>query len=101
MIFGNHIRQLREESNLVLREVAAKLEIDTATMSKIELGLRFARRKHIPLLAKLFNCSEEVLQKKWLADKIYQLLEDEKLGYEALKVAEQVLEYDKTKTDKN
>lgn len=101
MIFGNHIRQLREESNLVLREVAAQLEIDTATMSKIELGLRFARRKHLPLLAKLLNCSEEELQKKWLADKIYQLLEDEKLGYEALKVAEQVLEYDKTKTDKN
>jgi len=43
-MFGNKIRKLREEKGLVLRQLAAALEIDTATMSKIERGDRQARK---------------------------------------------------------
>ena len=32
MIFGNKIRELREEKGMLLREVAAFLKIDTATV---------------------------------------------------------------------
>ena len=101
MLFGNHIRQLREDNNLVLREVAANLEIDTATMSKIELGVRFAKRKHIPLLANLFDCSEEELLKKWIADKVYNLIKDEIYGEEALALVAQALDEIKLENDKN
>jgi len=38
--FGNRIRILREEQNLLLRQVAPMLEMDTAQLSKIERGER-------------------------------------------------------------
>jgi len=34
--FGEYIHQLREERNLPLRKIAAELDIDTSTLSKIE-----------------------------------------------------------------
>jgi transcriptional regulator with XRE-family HTH domain len=36
--FGYKIRTLREEQNLLLRQVASILEMDTAQLSKIERG---------------------------------------------------------------
>jgi len=36
--FGEYIRRLREEMNLPLRKVAAQLDVDTSTLSKIERG---------------------------------------------------------------
>jgi HTH-type transcriptional regulator, competence development regulator len=40
--FGAIIRKSREEKKLLLREVAAHLEIDQAVLSKIERGKRKA-----------------------------------------------------------
>lgn len=36
--FGTRRRELSEEKELLLRQLAATLEIDTALLSKIELG---------------------------------------------------------------
>lgn len=93
MLFGNKLRQLRENQNLVLRKVAAKLDIDTATMSKIERGDRYARREHLPILAKLFGISVEELKTLWLAEKVCEIIYEEAEGLEALKVAEAHIEY--------
>ena len=38
IIFGNKIRTLREEKQIPQRQLAAALEIDTATYCKIEKG---------------------------------------------------------------
>jgi len=38
--FGEYIRRLREEKKLPLRKVAAQLDIDTSTLSKVERGDR-------------------------------------------------------------
>lgn len=38
--FGEYIRHLREEKKLPLRKVAAQLDIDTSTLSKVEKGDR-------------------------------------------------------------
>lgn len=98
MLFGTKLRQLREGQNLVLRKVAAELDIDTATMSKIERGDRHARREHLPILSRIFEISEEELKTLWLAEKIYEVVENEDEALKALKVAEEHVEYSTTKT---
>ncbi len=39
MLFGNKIRELRDEQELLQHQLAAALEIDTPMFSKIERGL--------------------------------------------------------------
>ena len=43
MLFGNMIKELREEQGLLQRQLAAFLEIDTPMFSKIERGDRRAK----------------------------------------------------------
>lgn len=93
MLFGDKLRELRESHNLVLRKVAAELDIDTATLSKIERGSRHAKREHLPILSQIFAIHEKELTTLWLADKVYELLEDEDEGLDALKVAESQIQY--------
>lgn len=88
MNFGEHIKQLREQNQLLQRQVASVLEIDTAMLSKIERGERRAKREHIPLLATLLHSNEKDLFTIWLADQIYQLVENEEEALQALKIAE-------------
>ena len=95
MLFGNKIRELRENKGLVLRQLAAVLEIDTATISKIERGDRMAKKEQIRLLAKLLEADYEQLHTLWLADKVYNIVAGEKDGIEALKVAEEEVKYKK------
>ena len=88
MKFGEHIKQLREQNQLLQRQVASVLEIDTAMLSKIERGERRAKKEHIPLLANLLHSNERELYTIWLADQIYQLVENEEQALQALKIAE-------------
>ena len=94
MLFGQKLRELRESKGLVLRKVAAQLDIDTASLSKIELGERNAKREFIPILAKLLDANESELEKLWLAEKVYDIIENEEQGLTALKEAE--IRYKKT-----
>ncbi len=91
MLFGNKIRELREEKDLVLRQLAAALEIDTATMSKIERGDRQAKKEQIPILADLLQADKVELYTLWLASKVYETLQGEERAMEALNVAKQQL----------
>ncbi len=77
MRFGEKIRQLRESKVLVLRKPAMLLDIDTATLYKIEKGYRQARLKHIQILANSLETDEIGLKTHWIADKIVQILEEE------------------------
>lgn len=88
MFFGIKIRGLREQKGLVLRKVAAQLDIDTATLSKIELGDRTAKREHLKILSKLYDFDLQELEKLWLAEKVYGIIEDEDQGLSVLKEAE-------------
>ena len=38
MLFGNKIKELRDENGIMQRQLAALLEIDTPMFSKIERG---------------------------------------------------------------
>lgn len=93
MLFGNKIRELREEKGLLLREVAALLEIDTATVSKIELGSRSIKKEQIKLLANVLDADVSELQTLWLASKIYELVKEEDNAIDALKATEEKFKY--------
>ncbi len=58
---GHKIRELREIQNLLLRHVAAELEVDTALMSKIERGERNASKQQVIEIAKYLKANEEEL----------------------------------------
>lgn len=96
--FGEHIRKLREQFGLPLRKVAASLDIDPSTLSKIERGERSANKEMLPILAQLFEEEEDTLGLILMSDKVaYDLLTEEHPD-EILKVAEQKIKYLKTKS---
>lgn len=86
---GELLRGKREEKGLLLRQVAAKLDIDTAILSKIERSERKASKEQIIKLAEILDLKEEDLLVQYLSEKILCEIEDEELGQKALKVAEQ------------
>lgn len=95
MLFGNKLRDLREKKGLVLRQVAAALEVDTATMSKIERGDRQARKDQIQLLADILGADVTELYTLWMASKVYEIIEGEDKAIDVLRVAEAEVKYGK------
>jgi predicted nucleotidyltransferase/plasmid maintenance system antidote protein VapI len=92
---GNSIRKLREDKELPLRTVAAYLDIDQATLSKIERGQRKASRKQVVKLAQYFKVKENELVTTWLSDKLVDDLQDEETALKALELAEERVAYGK------
>lgn len=68
--FGENIRRLREENNLPLRKVAAQLDIDTSTLSKVERGERPISIDYLKPLSQILNTDYKELQIKFLANSI-------------------------------
>ncbi len=98
MLFSDKIRQLREEKQLLQRQVSAFLEMDNALYCKIERGDRPVKREQVLLLAKIYNFDESELLKLWLADKVYSIVAEEGNASEVLSIVnESIVEYNKTK----
>jgi len=53
--FGERIKHLRESQNLLQRQVASLLEIDTPMLSKMERGERKAKKEQVIHFAKIFK----------------------------------------------
>jgi transcriptional regulator with XRE-family HTH domain len=99
-IFGNRIKTLREEKQIPQRQLAAALEIDTATYCKIEKGDRRAKREQVNVLAELLEVDSKELIRLWSADKVYDIIAEEEEATQILNVvAESIVEY-KRKTAK-
>lgn len=73
--FGALIHSQRTKKRLPLRKVAAALDIDTSTLSKIEKGDRSATLEMIPIVAKLFDLNYKEIQVRYLIKKL-----DEEFG---------------------
>ena len=96
---GEILREEREKKGLLLRQVAAMLDIDTAILSKIERGERKASKEQIIKLAEILELDEEDLIVQFLSEKILYEIKDEELGSKALKAAEQKMKYISRKSD--
>lgn len=90
---GEKLRQLREQNKLPLRKVAALLDIDVAILSKMERGERKLTKDVVLKLASTYKYDENELLVLFLSDKIVYELQDEELGIDALKVAEEKIKY--------
>lgn len=91
--FGETIRKLREDNDMPLRKLAALLDIDQSTLSKIERNERKANADIIEKLTKIFKVAKKDLQINFLSDKVAYELLDEEFGSEALLLAEDKIEY--------
>ena len=61
MLFADKLKELREGKQLLQRQLASALEIDTPMYSRIERGERKAKREQVILLAKLLGANEKEL----------------------------------------
>ena len=95
--FGERIRELRTKQNLLLRQLASQLDVDTSIISKVERGDRQLKKEQIPLLAQILKADVEELQTLWLADQIYAVIKDEKLALKAMHIAEEEVKFHKSK----
>jgi transcriptional regulator with XRE-family HTH domain len=93
--FGQTIRNHRESRGLLLRQLAAALEVDTAFISKMERDEKHATRNHVDRLAIVLKVANDELLTIWLSDKLLNTLKQEPSAYNALKLTEKRL---KTKT---
>jgi len=78
MNFIQRIRILREEQQMPQRQLAAALEIDTATYCKIEKGESRAKCEQVALIAEILNTEKEELLALWLADQVAEVVENDK-----------------------
>lgn len=67
---GQLIRDNRKQNNLLLRELAAMVEIDTAILSKIERGERLPTEEQIEKFSKALNLEFKRLIENQVVDKI-------------------------------
>lgn len=89
---GQILRELRETKRLLLRQVAAALEMDTALLSKFERDERKPNKEQVLAFARYYNVNADELVLAWLSDKIAGEVQNEDLAKEALKVAEKKVE---------
>jgi HTH-type transcriptional regulator, competence development regulator len=97
---GEKLRHIREEKELPLRKVAALLDIDVAILSKMERGERRITKEVVLKLANIYDYNADDLLISFLSDKILYEIQDEDLGIEALKVAEEKAKYIKANRKK-
>ena len=88
---GEKIRALRESKNLLLRQVAAYLEIDTALISKMERGERRLTREQVIKLAIYYKVSDEELLTLWLSDKVLDTVKNDPFAMQGLNKAKNIL----------
>jgi transcriptional regulator with XRE-family HTH domain len=95
--FGEYIRKLRTENELTLTPLAAKLDLDSANLSKIENGKREFDEKRLPKLASVFNLNIDTLKTEFYSDFIAKKLYETNCNNEVFVLAEQKMEYLKQK----
>ena len=92
---SERIKELRIQNQMPQRQLAAALDIDTATYCKIEKGERKAKKEQVSILSKLFKVNTEQLLILWLADQVSAVVStEEKIASEALLLVIRTLKSD-------
>ncbi|WP_162179444.1 helix-turn-helix domain-containing protein [Polaribacter sp. Hel1_85] len=94
--FGEYIRLLRNKNELTLTQLAAKLNLDSANLSKIENGKREFDEKRLPILAEIFKINLMELQNEYVTDQIGKHIYETNCTKQLLEVAEEKAEYRRT-----
>jgi HTH-type transcriptional regulator, competence development regulator len=98
--FGEYIRLLRNENELTLTQLAAKLNLDSANLSKIENGKRDFDEKRLSKLAEIFKLDLTELRNEYVTDQIGKQIYETNCTKQLLQVAEEKAEYRRTLKEK-
>jgi len=88
--FGQTIRNYREAKDLLLRQLAAALEVDTAFISKMKRDEKRATRILVEKLAIVLNVLQDELLTIWLCDKLLITLEQEPAAHNAFNLTKKI-----------
>jgi transcriptional regulator with XRE-family HTH domain len=91
--FGEYIRLLRTENKLTLTQLAAKLDLDSANLSKIENGIRDFDEKRLSKLSAIFSLNIKELRNEYVTDQIGKQIYEMNCTKQLLEVAEEKAEY--------
>jgi len=91
--FGEYIHNLRVEQGLTLTKLAAALDIDQSTLSKIENQKRNIPEQILPKLAKVFNLDLKILEKEFYSEKIAEMIYKVSDSTDLLTLAEEKANY--------
>ena len=91
--FGEYIKQLRTEKGLTLTQLGAKLNLDSANLSKIENGKRDFDEKRLTQLAEVFNLDIQELKTEFFSDLFAKKLYESSSSTDALILAEKKVKY--------
>jgi len=97
MTLGEHLKYLRENKGMALRQLAAMLELDQSTLSKYENGHRIPKKDQIIKIAKIFKVKEKELLTLYYAEQLSTIIIKSGLDKSILSVAEGQVEYKKAK----
>tara|TARA_Y100000588_G_C13546826_1_gene624401 strand:- start:109 stop:441 length:333 start_codon:yes stop_codon:yes gene_type:complete len=96
--FGEYIHRLRTDNGLTLTKLAAALDIDQSTLSKIENSKRNVPVEILPKLSKVFKLDIKQLEKEYYSEKIAEILyHKENNTKELIELAEEKAKYFRTK----
>lgn len=91
--FGQYIKKIRTDNSLTLTQLAAKLDLDSANLSKIENGKRDFDEKRLVLLSTTFDIEIDDIKKEYYGDLIARKIYDSNCSQEILLVAEEKVKY--------
>lgn len=98
---GQTLRTRRESMGLLLRQVAAYIDIDQAILSKIERNERMPTKKTIMKLADVLEFDSKQLLIQFMSEKIANEIAEEECASQVLEVAQQKVKQLQSKLVKN
>ena len=95
--FGEYIKRLRTENGFTLTQLAAKLDLDSANLSKIENNKREFDERRLTLLSKVFDLDIAKLRTEFFSDFIAKKIYENNCDEETLVLAKEKVAYLKSK----
>lgn len=90
---GTTFKNIREERNLLLEDIAKRTGISKAVLSRIENGKRLPTREQVNQLCKYYKTEKSEIIVQWLSDKLVYEVQDEDFALQAMQVAEEKIKY--------
>ena len=84
-IFGGFVRDLRKSNDLTLTKLAAALDLDQATLSKVENNKRVLPKECLTKLSSVLGINITEVEQKYFSDIIVDLLSNTQDSVQILK----------------
>ena len=100
MRLGESLKRIREKRDVPLRKIAAELDLDQSTLSKIERGERLPKENMLPKIADFYKLKLEELKEDYISEKVLMCIKGKKDPERILELAKQKIQYLRNKNSK-